>query len=470
LHGADEARTEEILAGVKEAMEGLVGLHNVRDDMMFILKFLQEKGDVSTGVMDDERLVHIAGEILTAADQVMGDRIEELDAALAEISAIDEETVGWSVQLSGEMGKGLKMLDPEELAEVESHIRELANAVLQADQDARNEQIKHVWDDHIAKKLDQRNYDVLLGMEDEEILTLARNLLRVAYNWQNGLLDDALRDEQKALMQNEGDLSEEEVATLKDSVAKKIETMGVPEEHKERAVDNLFNDLIVVSRFSEEEKVLANRFLNCLYRKLEEKLLDAAQLVELENEMETLLYELAGDSEKYAVTPEDLAAVLENVDLEKVESLSDNAKFFLSIRFMEHFEVYSMLTEEYRAKLPEVDQALHDAIKGLEVKGQETTMEQLQVLEKVIYDVLSQMDIPVEVLVKEVAKTVSNCLFMSALTAEEQETIEAVLEAISQTLAEGNREEIRVLRNYYHQVQHHMEEEQVKPQLQNDQA
>lgn len=97
-------------------------------------------------------------------------------------------------------------------------------------------------------------------------------------------------------------------------------------------------------------------------------------------------------------------------------------------------------------------------------------MEQLQVLEKVIYDVLSQMDIPVEVLVKEVAKTVSNCLFMSALTAEEQETIEAVLEAISQTLAEGNREEIRVLRNYYHQVQHHMEEEQVKPQLQNDQA
>ncbi|MEE1200361.1 MAG: hypothetical protein U0L09_06895, partial [Christensenellales bacterium] len=29
LHGADEARTGEILAGVKEAMEGLVGLHNV---------------------------------------------------------------------------------------------------------------------------------------------------------------------------------------------------------------------------------------------------------------------------------------------------------------------------------------------------------------------------------------------------------------------------------------------------------
>lgn len=50
---------------------------------------------------------------------------------------------------------------------------------------------------------------------------------------------------------------------------------------------------------------------------------------------------------------------------------------------------------------------------------------QLQSPEAAVVGVLTQLEIPVEDVVKEVSKTVSNGLLMSSLTAEEQEIVKA---------------------------------------------
>jgi hypothetical protein len=175
--------------------------------------------------------------------------------------------------------------------------------------------------------------------------------------------------------------------------------------------------------------------------------------------METLLYELGGDTEQYQGNLEGIFDMQGIGDAVDHEALSDAANFLLAIRFIEHFEVWSMMTEEAKANLPEVDKALTEAVKDLELNGEETTMEQLLALEDAVGGVLSQLDIPMEVMASEIAKTVSNYLVMSSLTEEEQGIVATALEALSKTLAEGNHEEIRELRNYCHQLKH------VMPQL-----
>jgi hypothetical protein len=459
IHGADEARVEEIVAGIKASMEELVGLHNVRDDMMFILKFLHEKGAPSTEDVDEERLVHVAGEILKAADQVMGDQIEDLDAALAKIPAFEEEMAEGPAELWHHLVNVLGRLDGEELAEAVAHIEELANAVLQDDQEAMAEQVKYVFADHMAPELEQRNYEALLGMDDEELRVLAIELMVLARGWQDGYMDGSLQEELGALELNWSDLSEEDMATIRNTVAAKVGTLEIPEEMKERAIEGMTRNIVMMNGFSDEEKAVADSLINLLIRRLDADVLNEVELLVLKNEMETLLYELGGDTEQYQGNLEGIFDMQGIGDAVDHEALSDAANFLLAIRFIEHFEVWSMMTEEAKANLPEVDKALTEAVKDLELNGEETTMEQLLALEDAVGGVLSQLDIPMEVMASEIAKTVSNYLVMSSLTEEEQGIVATALEALSKTLAEGNHEEIRELRNYCHQLKH------VMPQL-----
>lgn len=448
--------TEHVLKGITEEESAiyndvLASLNTQIDALELDFENLSE-GDLDAIAQVVENLV----QEYSVPEETLLLSYEEIAELIINYHTMTDDQVHASNSIIGNAAWGLGHMDPDSLETYQQLILEMMNAMTAQD-------LETVYDLFLQAHMllmracENRYYETFCSMSSETLVLISAGILHGCHLWdQNtseGKISSFIQDLHVDSLKIEDDRLESFLKIIEDLFT----NPDLSKEDNFKLIDILNNSNNQMYKTHENQMRLLNVLFKNLINMMNSGTLKDRKLDTIRITLESLAHSVVFDKNPSNVTLEDVIALRNG---ESIESIADQLRALgketkrMLVETLSNDLMFCMLRPEEGAELlHSIDLQLYEAVKTLKLDGTESTSDQLQAMEKAVASVFrDKEDIPEVLKMSLTARNVYNCFLMSTLTEEEQELIVTIFKTFSQILADGNPEELALLKNFNHQL------------------